>query len=75
MAYNNKKLLEVLYDQFQHVPTRCEGYKEKLARLLVDVVHIERAHAIARRSVVKDIADKVHTTGMFLHHSRSASDE
>ena len=75
MAYNNKKLREVLQDQFEDVPERCEGYKEKLARLLVNVVNLERAHAIAKRSVVKDIANEVHAVGMSLHRSRSAPDE
>ena len=75
MAYNNKKVREVLHDQFEDVPERCEGYKEKLARLLVNVVNLERAHAIAKRSVVKDIATEVHAVGMFLYRSRSASDE
>ncbi len=75
MAYNSRKLLEVLHDQIVDVPQRCEGYKKELARLLVDVMHLERDHAIARRSVVRDIANKVHQTGMFLCRSRSASDE
>ena len=74
MAYNDRKIIKVLHDQFEDVPERCEGYKEKLARLLVDVVHLERAHAIARRSVVKDIGDTINRMGMFLHGSRSASD-
>ena len=75
MAYNNKKVREVLQDQFEDVPERCEGYKKKLARLLVNVVNLEHAHAIAKRSVVQDIGAEVHAIGMFLHHSRSASDE
>lgn len=75
MAYNSRKLLEVLKDQIVDVPQRCEGYKEELARLLVGVMHLERDHATARRSVVRDIADKVHQTGIFLYRSRSASDE
>ena len=75
MAYNNKKVREVLRDQFEDVPERCEGYKKKLARLLVNVVNLEHAHTIAKRSVVQDIAAEVHAVGMFLHHSRSTSDE
>ena len=74
MAYNDRKIVEVLRDQFEDVPERCDGYKEKLARLLVDVVHLERDHAIARRNVVKDIGDRINRVGMFLHQSRSASE-
>ncbi len=74
MASNDRKIVKVLHDQFEDVPERCEGYKEKLARLLVEVVQLERAHAIARRPVVKDIGGKINGVGMFLHRSRSASD-
>lgn len=72
---NNENLRKVLGEQFKDVPDRCEEYRDKLARLLVDVVDLELAHAIAKRSIVKDIANKVNKVGMFLYRSRSGSDE
>lgn len=71
MAYNDKKILEVLKGELGEVPERCEGYREELAHLLGDVLTYEREHAIAKTNVVKKIADQVNTVGMFLYRSRT----
>jgi len=71
MAYNDKKILQVLLGELGDVPERCEGYREELGHLLGDVLNLERGHSIARTNVVKQIADQVNTVGMFLHKNRS----
>ena len=73
MAYNDKKILQVLVGELGEVPERCDGYKEELGHLLGDVLNMEREHAIARTNVVKKIADQVNTVGMFLHRARPGS--
>ena len=74
MAYNDKKILQVLLGELREVPDRCEGYREELGHLLGDVLNFEREHSIAKTNVVKKIGDQVNTIGMFLHKSRTASD-
>jgi hypothetical protein len=71
MAYNDKKILEVLLGELKAVPDRCDGYQEELAELLGDVLQAEREHAIARTNVVKKIGDQVNTVAMFLHRIRA----
>ena len=71
MAYNDKKILQVLLEELKEVPERSEGYRDDIAHLLGDVLNFEREHAIARINVVKRIADQVNTVGMDLHRSRS----
>jgi len=71
MAYNDKKILQVLVGELARVPERCEGYREELGQLLGDVLNFEREHAIAKSNVVKKIVDQVNTVGMFLHKSRT----
>lgn len=71
MAYNDKKILQVLLGELNKVPERCEGYREELGHLLGDVLNFEREHTIARTNVVKKIADQVNTVGMMLHKSRT----
>lgn len=71
MAYNDKKILQVLLGELGNVPERCEGYRDELGHLLGDVLNLERSHAIARTNVVKQIADQVNTVGMYLHRNRS----
>lgn len=70
MAYNDKKILNVLLGELEKVPERCEGYRDDMAHLLAEVLNIEREHAIARTNIVKKIADQVNTVGMSLHKNR-----
>ena len=73
MAYNDKKILQVLLEELKEVPERCEGYREDVGHLLGDVLNFEREHAISKTNVVKRIADQVNTVGMDLHRSRNSS--
>lgn len=70
MAYNDKKILQVLVGELGKMPERCKGYRHELSHLLGDVLNFEREHAIAKTNVVKKIADQVNTVGMFLHKHR-----
>ena len=72
MAYNDKKILQVLLSELGEVPERCDGYREEISHLLGDVLNFEREHAISRTNVVKKIADQVNTLGMDLYRSRAA---
>ena len=73
MAYNDKKILQVLISELNKTPDRCQGYKGELKHLLAEVLNLEREHMIARTNVVVKIADQVNTVGMFLHKTRNAS--
>ncbi len=73
MAYNDKKILQVLLEELKEVPKRSEEYRDDIAHLLGDVLNFEREHAISKTNVVKKIADQVNTVGMDLHRARNAS--
>ena len=74
MAYNDKKILQVLLGELGEVPERCDGYREELVHLLGDVLNFEREHTISKTNVVMKITDQVNTVGMFLYKSRAASE-
>lgn len=71
MAYNDKKILQVLLEELDKVPERCPGYKEEFSHLLGDVLQAEHRNLIARAPIVKQITDKVNAVGMILYRSRS----
>ena len=71
MAYNDRKIIQVLQGELDEVPDRCRDYRKELRELVGDVLLLEREHAISRTTVVKNIADQVNTVGMFLHESRT----
>lgn len=73
MAYNDKKILQVLLGELGAVEERCEGYRAELAELLGDVLQAEREHTISKTNVVQKIGDQVNTVAMFLHRTRAAT--
>lgn len=72
MAYNDKKILQVLIDECNKVPERCEGYRRDISHLLGDILTLERENAIARINIVKKITDQVNTAGMELYKNLSS---
>lgn len=74
MAYNDRKILQVLVGELSKVEERCPDYREELGHLLGDVLNFEREHAISKTNVVRKIADQVNTVSMFLYRSRAKLD-
>ncbi len=70
MAYNDRKILGVLFKELAAVPEPYEGYREDMTHLLTEVLNLEQEHAIKRIDIVKRIGDQVNTVGMSLHKSR-----
>ena len=69
MAYNSKKVLQVLLHELREIPGRYDDYHDDLQHLLVEVLNREQQHALSRISIVKEIADLVNTVGMSLYNS------
>ena len=78
MAYNDKKILQVLKDELSKakfiVEDRCDGYQDKLDDLLEKVLKLERDHMISSTSIVKQIADEVNKAGMFFYKQKHPKD-
>ena len=74
MAYNDKKILQVLKDELSEVEDRCDGYKGELLHLLAEVLNLERGHTTIRTNIVKKIADEVNTVGMFFYKQTPPKD-
>ena len=75
MAYNDRKIIQVLLGELNSIPERYKDYRNDLGHLLGDVLHFEHQHTINKTSVVKKIADQVNTVGMSLYKSRPNSEE
>ena len=70
MAYNSKKILQVLHDELGEVPERVKGYREELGHLLGDVLIFSKEHIKNRTNVNKKIADQVNKVGILVYKSR-----
>ena len=73
MAYNDRKILNLLLSELGRVPERCTGYREDLSHLVGDVLNLERDHAISKIAIVQKISEQVNTVGVTLHKARQSS--
>ena len=70
MAYNDKKIVEILLEHCKSIENRCPGYRKDMQDLLAEVLKLEREHALARTNISARIADQVNALGMVLYRSR-----
>jgi hypothetical protein len=73
MAYNDKKIVEILLENCKSIESRCPGYREEMQDLLAEVLKLEREHALARMNIAAKIADQVNALGMVLYRARQKS--
>lgn len=73
MAYNDKKILQVMKVKLGEMDEEYEGYTSELLRLLEDVLTIEREHRISKTNVVQKIAERINTVGLNLYRSRNTN--
>lgn len=67
MAYNDRKIVKILMEQCQTLDERFPGYRKDMKDLLVEVLNLERTHAISRMNITQKIGDRVNTLGMDLY--------
>lgn len=75
MAYNDRKILNVLRDELADLPERYDGYRDDMIHLLIEVLKLEHEHTLARINIVQKIGDQVNTVGKELHKSYQAGAE
>lgn len=73
MAYNDRKIVEVLLRGLDGVPERCPGYRDVISELVVEVLTLEREHAISKTNIVQKIGDRVNAAGILLYKKRTSS--
>ena len=75
MAYNDRKILEVLQGELAAMAERYDGYRDDMTHLLIEVLKLEREHTLTRINIVQKIGDQVNTVGKSLHKSNQARTE
>lgn len=70
MPLYERKIINIILDECKTIEERCEGYKEELVDVIIDIITYERQHRLQATNIQKKINDKCNATGRFLAEKR-----
>ena len=73
MPANERKVVQIILEEVQHVEERCDGYRMVLADALSDIVTAERQHRIRGTNIQQQVNHKCNATGEYLAERRANS--
>lgn len=71
MPLNERKIITILLDECKSAEERCEGYRDELVDVIVDIVTAERQHQVQGTNIQQKINDKCNAAGRFLAEKRA----
>ena len=72
MPINDRKIIKIILNECESIEERCDGYKEELLEVIIDIISAERQHRVQGTHIQKKISDKCKATGDFLEKNRDA---
>lgn len=73
MPLNERKIVEIILQECNRLPERCEGYREELLSSISDIVQAERQHRVQGTNIQQKVSDKVNAAGSYLSRKRGES--
>ena len=71
MPIENKKVINIILNECKSIEERCDGYKEELLEVIIDIITAERQHREHGTHIQKKINEKCKATGDFLDRNRN----
>ena len=71
MSFNPEKMANTILNECEFIEEKCEGYKEKLVRAIVEIISDEKKHSVKGTSIQKEINKICEDAGDFLTNNRS----
>jgi hypothetical protein len=65
LAHKDEKVVNVLLEQMSSVEERCDGYREEITHIVVEILQAERQHDFVKSNVVQKIGDFVSRVGQY----------
>ena len=66
----NQKIIDIILNERKSIEERCDGYKEKLAEIITEIITAEMQHRVQATNIQKDINAKCRVAGDFLAESQ-----
>lgn len=75
MPFNGQKMANLIVKEFESIEERCEGYKEKLVKVIIEILSSEKQHSIKGINIQKEVNSICKTAGDFLAKNRDSEGE
>lgn len=63
MPINEKKIAQILRDECQSIEERCNGYKDELVQVIIDILKAEEGHRIRATNIQQKINARCRAAG------------
>ena len=71
MPLNDRKIINIIFNECKSIEERCDGYKEELLEVIAEIITAERQHRVQGTHIQKRITDKCNAAADFLAKNRT----
>ena len=71
MPLNDRKIINIIFNECKSIEERCNGYKEELLEVITEIITAERQHRVQGTHIQKKITDKCNAAADFLAKNRT----
>ena len=70
MSFNVQKMANIILNECESIEEKCDGYKEKLVEIIVEILRSEKEHSVKGINIRQQINDACKDGGDFLAKKR-----
>jgi hypothetical protein len=74
MPLNQRKIVEIVFSEIDRLEEPCQGYRETIQELVVDILDEERQHRVRGTNIQKKINDKINAAGRYVAEKMNAQE-
>ena len=73
MFLTRQKFIDILLNECESIEEKCDGYKERLAKTVVEIIEIEKRHSVQGTNIRQQITAICEKTGDFLAENQDTA--
>ena len=75
MPFNVQKMKDLILKECESIEEKCEGYNDKLVKVIVEILSSEKQHSVKGIPIQKEVNSICKGTGNFLADNRDREGE
>ena len=75
MPFNAQKMANIILNECESIEEKCEEYKEKLVKAIIEILSSEKQHSVKGINIQKEVNSICKDAGDFLVKNRDSEGE